>query len=273
MKNKGKRGRIFKKGDNFKFDKDRLTFCTKKSGKRFKPTNSKNKFKETISLIISDIKKDINKVKDMFKTLYKYPIFFVTLIFILLFGSIILIQTIINKDIQDINNSLDSIKQELESIEQTYTTQEEFNTYMNNITTQLDTTNKNIKEVESKVSKVQTKKETTVTSRGSTTSRTSTSTSSEGYVAFTATAYCPCAKCCGKTNGITASGTKATAGRTVAMNSSYKFGTKIEIKGLGTYIVEDRGGAIQGNKIDIFFNTHQEALNFGRKTVYLKVVK
>lgn len=93
------------------------------------------------------------------------------------------------------------------------------------------------------------------------------------YIAFTATAYCPCIQCCGKTNGITASGTKATAGRTVAMSSSYSFGTKIEIQGLGTYVVEDRGGAIQSNRIDIYFDTHQEALNFGRRTVYLKVVK
>ena len=47
---------------------------------------------------------------------------------------------------------------------------------------------------------------------------------------------------------------------------------KIKIKGMGTYIVQDRGGAIKGNKIDIFFNTHQEALNFGRRTVYIKIL-
>lgn len=110
--------------------------------------------------------------------------------------------------------------------------------------------------------------QTQVTSRGG-----STIKNNDGWVKFTATAYCPCAKCCGKTNGVTASGAKATAGRTVAMPKSYSFGTKIEIKGMGTYIVEDRGGAIKGNKIDIFFNTHQEALNFGRKTIYLKVVE
>lgn len=106
------------------------------------------------------------------------------------------------------------------------------------------------------------------------TSRSSSERTANGeYVAFTATAYCPCAQCCGKTNGITASGTKATAGRTVAMSSSYSFGTKVEIQGLGTYVVEDRGGAIQSNRIDIYFDTHQEALNFGRRTVYLKVIK
>lgn len=95
---------------------------------------------------------------------------------------------------------------------------------------------------------------------------------STGWVKFTATSYCNCSKCCGKTTGITASGTKATAGRTVAMSSKYSFGTKVEIKGMGTYVVEDRGGAIKGNKIDIYFDSHQEALNFGRRTVYLRVI-
>lgn len=56
------------------------------------------------------------------------------------------------------------------------------------------------------------------------------------------------------------------------MSSSYSFGTKVEIKGMGTYVVEDRGGAIKGNKIDIYFDSHQEALNFGRRTVYLRVI-
>lgn len=106
------------------------------------------------------------------------------------------------------------------------------------------------------------------TSRGDVESRKDNSE----YVKFTATAYCGCAKCCGKSTGKTASGTIATASRTVAMSSSYSFGTKIEIQGMGTYIVEDRGGAIKGNRIDIFFSNHQKALDFGRRTVYLKVL-
>lgn len=110
-----------------------------------------------------------------------------------------------------------------------------------------------------------------VTSRSGANS--SRSTTSSNYMKFEATGYCPCSICCGNSNGITASGTTATAGRTVAMSSNYNFGTKIEIQNMGTYIVEDRGGAIQGNKIDIFFNTHSEALNFGRRTVYLRVIK
>ena len=39
------------------------------------------------------------------------------------------------------------------------------------------------------------------------------------------------------------------------------------------YVVQDRGGAITGNHFDIYFNTHQEALNFGRRitSAYLVV--
>lgn len=116
------------------------------------------------------------------------------------------------------------------------------------------------------------KKETKTNNNGDNKSNNVSTNESTGWVKFNASAYCFCSKCCGKTTGITASGTKATAGRTVAMSSKYSFGTKVEIKGMGTYVVEDRGGAIKGNKIDIYFGSHQEALNFGRRTVYLRVI-
>lgn len=74
-------------------------------------------------------------------------------------------------------------------------------------------------------------------------------------------AYCPCMKCCGKTDGITASGTQATAGRTAAMNG-VPFGTRIVIDG-HEYIVEDRGGGLGKKIIDIYFDSHEEALNSG----------
>lgn len=73
-------------------------------------------------------------------------------------------------------------------------------------------------------------------------------------------AYCPCEKCCGWSTGITASGTQATAGRTVAMND-VPFGTHIIIDG-HEYIVEDTGG-FNSKLVDVFFNTHEEALNSG----------
>ena len=76
---------------------------------------------------------------------------------------------------------------------------------------------------------------------------------------FRLTGYCPCAQCCGKADGITASGTTATAGRTVAMGG-VPLGTKLMINGT-VYTVEDRGTSY--GHVDIFFNTHGEALQFG----------
>ena len=104
-----------------------------------------------------------------------------------------------------------------------------------------------------------------VSSRSGTTSRTTPSTTASSNVngqIYKITAYCSCAKCCGKSTGRTAMGTKATAGRTVAASSQFAFGTKLNING-HTYTVEDRGGAIKGNKIDIYVNSHAEALAWG----------
>ena len=108
------------------------------------------------------------------------------------------------------------------------------------------------------------------TSRASTLPRTSSNANTGGTV-YKITAYCPCSKCCGKATGRTASGTKATAGRTVAASSKFSFGTKLNIGG-HVYTVEDRGGAINGNKIDIFVNTHAEALQWGVRYLNVSVV-
>lgn len=88
---------------------------------------------------------------------------------------------------------------------------------------------------------------------------------------YRVTAYCPCMICCGKTNGITASGTKATANHTIAAPSTFAFGTKVVINGV-TYTVEDRGGAIQGNRIDIYMNSHAEALQWGSRLIDVEVL-
>ena len=108
-----------------------------------------------------------------------------------------------------------------------------------------------------------------VTSRSSTLPR--VSSNSTGGTVYKITAYCPCSKCCGKTSGRTASGTTATAGRTVAASSKFAFGTKLNIGG-HVYTVEDRGGAINGNKIDIFVNSHAEALQWGVRYLNVSVV-
>ena len=103
----------------------------------------------------------------------------------------------------------------------------------------------------------------------------STSTKSESSKGKTKiykiTAYCSCAKCCGKSNGITACGRKAKAGRTIAAPRGFSFGTKLSINGK-TYVVEDRGGAIKGNRIDLYVNSHSEALRWGVKYLPVKVI-
>jgi len=81
------------------------------------------------------------------------------------------------------------------------------------------------------------------------------------------TAYCGCEKCCGPNAcGITASGYKIQVGdKLIAAPKNIPFSTKIYIPGYGLATVKDRGGAIQGNKLDIYFDKHQEALNWGRQ--------
>ena len=109
--------------------------------------------------------------------------------------------------------------------------------------------------------------------RNITTSRSGSTIATTGETRiFKITAYCACSKCCGKQTGITASGTRATAGRTVAASSQFAFGTKLIINGK-QYTVEDRGGAIKGNKIDIYMNTHAEALKWGVKYLPVQVAK
>lgn len=88
-------------------------------------------------------------------------------------------------------------------------------------------------------------------------------TSSGTYLGnFTLTAYCGCASCCGSSGGLTASGTVPTAGRTVAMGG-VPFGTKLMING-NIYTVEDRGTSY--GVVDIFMNSHSDALAFGMQS-------
>ena len=72
------------------------------------------------------------------------------------------------------------------------------------------------------------------------------------------TFYCPCSRCCGKSDGITASGTKATANHTVA--ATLPFGTRLMIEDK-EYVVEDRG--VGDMQIDIYVDSHDEALRRG----------
>lgn len=105
-------------------------------------------------------------------------------------------------------------------------------------------------------------------------------TQPEEWFDAVATAYCPCEIYCGKwalnrPDGIvyTASGAIAEEGVTIAADwSVYSPGTILYIEGIGERTVQDRGGAISGQKIDVFFNNHEDALHFGRQEVRIKVI-
>ena len=86
------------------------------------------------------------------------------------------------------------------------------------------------------------------------------------------------ASTCGKSPsskgyGITASGAKATSWYTVAAGKSYPMGTVIYIPSMknkpngGWFVVQDRGGAITNNKLDIYMNTYNECIKFGRRNI------
>lgn len=108
--------------------------------------------------------------------------------------------------------------------------------------------------------------------RGTNSEDTANTTSSSTVKIYKVTAYCKCSKCCGSyANGYTAAGTKASAGRTVAAPSNLPFGTKLNINGK-TYVVEDRGGAIKGNRIDVYVNSHSEALAWGVRYLPVEVI-
>ena len=89
---------------------------------------------------------------------------------------------------------------------------------------------------------------------------------------MTITAYCPCNKCTDG-DGITSTGVVPKQGRTIAVDpKNIPYGTEIIIDG-HTYIAEDCGGAIKGNRIDLFFDSHSEALDFGRQTKIVRVME
>lgn len=95
---------------------------------------------------------------------------------------------------------------------------------------------------------------------------------------FKLTHYC-CEKrshICGTGNGITATGTEVTAGRSIAVDPKViPYGSNVYIEGYGFRTAEDCGGAVKKQHIDIAVNTHDEALQMGVKRggVWLLVEK
>ncbi len=107
------------------------------------------------------------------------------------------------------------------------------------------------------------------------------------------TGYCDCQQCTGwkrsfwklgapvyasgpqkgkrKKVGQTASGTQARKGTIAADTRHLPMGTRLYVPGYGMGIVEDRGGAIKGKRLDLFFPSHKEALEWGRQWVDVQI--
>jgi len=104
-------------------------------------------------------------------------------------------------------------------------------------------------------------------------------------IVMNVSAYCPCEICCNGWSQIpVSSGKRKTASghivkegdKFIAAPKNYNFGTEMIIPGYnkGRIVkVRDRGGAIKGNKLDVYFDTHQEALQFGRQEYHPVKVK
>jgi 3D (Asp-Asp-Asp) domain-containing protein len=101
------------------------------------------------------------------------------------------------------------------------------------------------------------------------------------------TGYCKCGECCNwrrtwlgfaviasgqqrgqsKAVGRTASGVRAQPGTIAADTNLYPFGTVMFVEGYGFGKVEDRGGTIKGEHIDLYFTSHAEAKRWGSRTL------
>jgi 3D (Asp-Asp-Asp) domain-containing protein len=102
---------------------------------------------------------------------------------------------------------------------------------------------------------------------------------------FTMTSYCNCVRCCGRWSPYhrsrigtdyvhrTSGGYVPTVGLTVAVDRSViSHGTWLYIEGYGIRRAEDTGSGIKGNMIDLYVDTHEEALQIGRKSVTVWII-
>ena len=91
---------------------------------------------------------------------------------------------------------------------------------------------------------------------------------------FQVTGYCSCTICCGeKEERLTKSETVPRASHTIAADPSViPLGTRIVIDDV-IYTVEDTGKAVKGMRLDIFFDSHEEAVRYGRQEKYAYLVE
>lgn len=96
---------------------------------------------------------------------------------------------------------------------------------------------------------------------------------------FLCTAYCSCSVCCGQyADGITSTGTLARSSHTIAVDPSViPYGSHVAVYyedgEYSTYVAEDCGSAIQGNHIDVFYDTHEEAQLHGKRMAQIYLLE
>lgn len=73
------------------------------------------------------------------------------------------------------------------------------------------------------------------------------------------------------TNSTTATGRRPAKGVIAVDPKVIPLGTVVEIKDMGFFVAQDTGGKIKGNRIDIYFETKDQAREFGRKGVWLNI--
>ncbi|MBM3706286.1 MAG: hypothetical protein FJW66_07175 [Actinobacteria bacterium] len=74
------------------------------------------------------------------------------------------------------------------------------------------------------------------------------------------------------TDSVTATGETVREGIIAVDPEVIPYGTLIEIKDMGYFVAEDCGGKIKGNRIDIYFDSKQEAKEFGKQGIWLRVI-
>ena len=99
-----------------------------------------------------------------------------------------------------------------------------------------------------------------------------TQTNSNDCMMFIATAYTKSVEE-GTINGITASGTIVSRGTVSVDPKVIPLGTKLYVEGYGESIALDTGGAIKGNRIDLYMETKEEAFEWGRRQVKVWILE